>query len=96
MRPRKICIVIFISVRSLMLGQTNFFERLADSSLTLIKQKVSYDPSYFLIAYPNGDVPAGKGVCTDVIIRSYRKIGTDLQKSVHEDMTSNFTAYPKT
>jgi uncharacterized protein YijF (DUF1287 family) len=34
-----------------------------------------YDPSYVKIAYPNGDVPANKGVCTDVIIRAYRKVG---------------------
>ena len=46
---------------------------LSTASLELIKQKVTYDPSYFSILYPNGDVPANKGVCTDVIIRAYRK-----------------------
>jgi uncharacterized protein YijF (DUF1287 family) len=56
---------------------------------------VQYDPSYFVIAYPNGDVPANKGVCTDVIIRAYRKMGIDLQKDVHEDMVRNFSIYPK-
>jgi uncharacterized protein YijF (DUF1287 family) len=61
----------------------------------LIKQKVKYDPSYFRINYPNGDVPKGKGVCTDVIIRAYRKLGIDLQKEVHEDMKVNFKKYPK-
>ena len=45
-----------------------------------------YDPAYFSITYPNGDVPKGKGVCTDVVIRTYRKMGIDLQKEVHEDM----------
>ena len=49
----------------------------------------------FVIAYPNGDVPANKGVCTDVIIRAYRKMGIDLQKDVHEDMVQNFSIYPK-
>ena len=36
-----------------------------------------YDPSYFSIKYPNGDVPDNKGVCADVIIRAYRKLGVD-------------------
>lgn len=67
----------------------------ADAAITLTKQEVSYDPSYFSIKYPNGDVPSGKGVCTDVIIRAYRKIGFDLQKEVHEDMKANFSKYPK-
>jgi uncharacterized protein len=38
---------------------------------------------------------AGKGVCTDVVIRAYRLMGIDLQKEVHEDMTANFSIYPK-
>jgi uncharacterized protein len=44
--------------------------------------------------YPGGDVPADTGVCTDEIIRSYRAVGVDLQKEVHEDMLRNFSAYP--
>jgi len=54
-----------------------------------------YDPSYFSIPYPNGDVPANRGVCTDVVIRAWRAIGLDLQALVHEDMTRHFDAYPK-
>ena len=68
---------------------------LSGHALELTKQKVNYDPSYFSIDYPNGDIPNDKGVCTDVIIRAYRKIGIDLQKEVHEDMKANFSAYPK-
>lgn len=56
-------------------------------------QFVSYDPSYFSIPYPNGDVPANKGVCVDVPIRGLRSIGLDLQKLVHEDILSAPTAY---
>jgi uncharacterized protein YijF (DUF1287 family) len=56
---------------------------------------VSYDSKYYRISYPNGDIPIDKGVCTDVIIRAYRKVGIDLQKEVHEDMISNFDKYPK-
>lgn len=55
----------------------------------------NYDPNYVVIAYPNGDVPVETGVCSDVVIRAFRKAGVDLQKAVHEDMTQNFTAYPK-
>lgn len=68
---------------------------LSEAALSLTKDKVVYDPSYFAIAYPNGDVPANKGVCTDVVIRAYRKLGVDLQKEVHEDMKANFVLYPK-
>jgi len=55
---------------------------------------VRYDGSYRSISYPNGDVPDNIGVCTDVVIRSYRKLGIDLQKLVHEDMRSSFDDYP--
>jgi uncharacterized protein YijF (DUF1287 family) len=52
--------------------------KLSDYALELTKQKVIYDSRYFSISYPNGDVPEGKGVCTDVVIRAYRKTGIDL------------------
>ncbi|MFD1163883.1 MULTISPECIES: DUF1287 domain-containing protein [Hwangdonia] len=68
---------------------------LSEAALELTHQKVTYDPSYFSIDYPNGDVPNDKGVCTDVVIRAYRTLGVDLQKEVHEDMKANFNAYPK-
>lgn len=80
---------------SLANGQDAVSLRLADSALLLTKDKVTYDPSYFTIPYPNGDVPKDKGVCTDVVIRAYRKLGVDLQKEVHEDMKANFDKYPK-
>ena len=68
---------------------------LSAAAISLTLQEVRYDPAYFTIAYPNGDVPANKGVCTDVVIRAYRKLGIDLQKEVHEDMAANFSFYPK-
>ena len=76
-------------------AQGIFFDRLADSALTLTHQQVLYDPSYFSMDYPNGDVPAGRGVCTDVVIRAYRKLGIDLQQEVHLDMQAHFDKYPK-
>lgn len=57
---------------------------------------VKYDGRYMAIGYPNGDVPANIGVCTDVVIRSYRKLGIDLQQLVYEDLVANFDAYPST
>ena len=54
-----------------------------------------YDPEYTAIAYPNGDVPVDRSVCTDVVVRALRAgLGYDLQKEVHEDMTAHFAAYP--
>lgn len=88
-----VCLLFIFSVESK--PQTNFYQRLADSAITLSKQSVQYDLSYFSIAYPNGDVPKHKGVCTDVVIRAYRKLNIDLQKEVHEDMRQQFHLYPK-
>ncbi|TRX35563.1 DUF1287 domain-containing protein [Flavobacterium sp. ZT3R18] len=71
-----------------------FEEKLAVAAISIVDPTISYDPSYFSIKYPNGDIPKNKGVCTDVIIRAYRKLGIDLQKEVHEDMKANFSQYP--
>lgn len=73
----------------------NTFEHdFVKAAIERTKHNVRYDGSYFSLAYPNGDVPANIGVCTDVIIRTYRMIGADLQRLVHEDMAKNFSAYP--
>lgn len=54
-----------------------------------------YDPAYQRLDYPGGDVPAERGVCTDVVIRALRQArGLDLQQRVHEDMRAAFAAYP--
>ena len=87
-------IIVWLLAINVTFGQTDFFAQLADSAYTLTKQRVQYDPSYIKIDYPNGDVPSNKGVCTDVVIRAYRKLGIDLQKEVHEDMKANFDKYP--
>lgn len=76
-------------------GPKNFYGKLSDAALSIVDESIEYDPEYRKIPYPNGDVPANKGVCTDVVIRAYRKLGTDLQKLVHEDMKANFSKYPK-
>ncbi|HZH92101.1 MAG TPA: DUF1287 domain-containing protein [Pyrinomonadaceae bacterium] len=69
-------------------------ERLVAAANERATQEVEYDGSYFKLDYPNGDVPPEKGVCTDEVIRSYRALGIDLQKEVHEDMAANFARYP--
>ncbi len=86
---------LILSCTTLMSQTTIKQAKLSDCALELTTQKVTYDPSYFSIDYPNGDIPSDKGVCTDVIIRAYRKMNIDLQKEVHENMKANFNAYPK-
>jgi hypothetical protein len=68
---------------------------LATAALERTKARVTYDPAYVAIAYPMGDVREDRGVCADVIVRAYRKLGLDLQQAVHEDMRTAFSAYPK-
>jgi uncharacterized protein len=54
-----------------------------------------YDPAYTRLAFPGGDVPREKGVCTDVVIRAYRDaLGIDLQALINADMRAAFSAYP--
>lgn len=73
---------------------TTFEEKLSNAALSIIDASIAYTPDYISIKYPNGDVPATTGVCSDVVIRAYRKLGIDLQKEVHEDMKANFSKYP--
>ncbi len=76
-------------------GRTDFGSRLARAALERTRHRVRYDPAYVVLDYPGGDVPADTGVCTDVVIRSYRALGLDLQKRVHEDMSAVFSRYPQ-
>ena len=72
----------------------SFAVKLSNAAIQIIDKDIVYTPDYVKLKYPNGDVPAKTGVCTDVIIRAYRKLNIDLQKEVHEDMVANFTKYP--
>jgi len=69
--------------------------KLLESAVEQLTVTKTYDPAYTVIPYPMGDVALEKGVCTDVVIRAFRKAGVDLQKTVHEDMRGNFAAYPQ-
>lgn len=76
------------------LCQVEFGQELSAAAISIINPAIVYDPAYTSISYPNGDVAADRGVCTDIVIRAYRKLGIDLQKEVHEDMKANFNLYP--
>ena len=69
-------------------------QRLAAAAFAQVGVTLAYDPAYVGLAYPGGDVPMDRGVCSDVVVRAFRQIGWDLQRSLHEDMTATFTAYP--
>ncbi len=71
-----------------------FAMNLVEAALERVRHKVTYDGSYREIPYPWGDVPDNIGVCTDVVIRAYRKLGIDLQQRVHNDMLREFQQYP--
>lgn len=66
----------------------------AHAALQQTAYTLSYDPAYVRIAYPNGDLPRDRGVCSDVIVRAFRAAGVDLQKEIHEDMLRSFATYP--
>ncbi|WP_368501333.1 DUF1287 domain-containing protein [Alysiella sp.] len=72
-----------------------FTPKLVQSARNQIGKTVRYDPAYTALAYPMGDVPLEKGVCTDVVIRALRGQKMDLQQLVHQDMKKNFSVYPK-
>ena len=72
----------------------SFSNALSNAAIDRTRQSVRYDGRYLRIGYPWGDVPQSIGVCTDVVIRSYRSLGIDLQQEVHEDIKRDFYAYP--
>jgi len=91
----KFAIMLLLSATLFGIPDKPFSEKLSAAAISLTADDVAYDPTYYSIKYPNGDVPKNKGVCTDVIIRAYRKLGIDLQREVHVDMKQNFSKYPK-
>lgn len=84
--------ILLLTSSSIFAG--SFEDDFVQAAIERTTRSVRYDGSYQLISYPNGDVPSNIGVCTDVVIRSYRAVGVDLQQLVHEDMTSSFDRYP--
>lgn len=72
-----------------------FGDGLAAAALSHSNDGINFDSSYYKIAYPNGVVPANKGMAADVVVNCFRRMGIDLQVSVHEDMVQNFRLYPQ-
>ncbi len=72
-----------------------FGNQLAAAALERTLEEIAYDDAYYKISYPMGDIPSSKGVCSDLIVRSYRTLGIDLQELVHEDMRHHFRIYPQ-
>jgi uncharacterized protein len=70
-------------------------KQLIEGAIAQKSVTTGYDPSYTKIDYPDGDVSSQSGVCSDVIVRAFRKSGIDLQKEVHEDMVRAWGAYPR-
>lgn len=87
-------VIIALCLLSMAVYGQGFHQNLVEAAIERTNHSVRYDGAYRSIDYPGGDVPADIGVCTDVVIRSYRTLGVDLQVLVHEDMKSNFSAYP--
>jgi uncharacterized protein YijF (DUF1287 family) len=71
-----------------------FSDRLARVAEGLTRTKVVYDSRYYVLDYPGGDVPPDRGVCSDVVVRAYRKMGVDLQVEVHKDIKKAWSSYP--
>ena len=91
-----LCITIFGIFLQISSADVNSFStQLVEAARERTQHTVKYDGSYVAIQYPMGDVPSDQGVCTDLVIRAYRKLGIDLQQLVQEDMRVNFPKYPK-
>jgi uncharacterized protein YijF (DUF1287 family) len=69
-------------------------KQMLDEAIAQAGVTTSYDPAYVALEYPGGDVSETTGVCSDVVVRAFRKAGIDLQKEIHEDMTAARSDYP--
>jgi uncharacterized protein len=69
-------------------------QRLVEAAYAQVGVTLYYDARYRQMAFPGGDVPLDRGVCSDVVIRAYRAVGIDLQRLVNDDMRRAFAAYP--
>lgn len=76
-------------------SELSFAHKIAAGAEARALKNEVYDPAYVKLAYPMGDVPDDRGVCTDTVIRAYRHAGVDLQVEVHQDMRGNFKRYPQ-
>jgi uncharacterized protein YijF (DUF1287 family) len=75
-------------------SQSPAVRKMMESAKEQIRVTRGYTQDYFVLPYPGGDPPPETGACTDVVIRSFRNVGVDLQREVHQDMSENFSSYP--
>ena len=89
--------IVFFSILSCgsIFSQEYTAQKLITAARSQVGVTTNYDPAYVSLAYPMGDLPRERGVCTDVVIRALRDCGHDLQALVHQDMKKNFAVYPK-
>ena len=94
-------IKLILTILSILFFSINLFTqndagiKLSNAAIERTTQDVIYNGNWVKLDYPGGDVPDSIGVCTDLLIRSYRNsFEIDLQKEVHEDMKVNFNSYP--
>jgi len=87
--------LLLVSSPALAGEQSAFVQKVLEGAYAQVGTTLYYDPSYQRIAYPGGDVPIYRGVCSDVVVRAYRNAEVDLQLLVHRDMEEAFTAYPR-
>jgi hypothetical protein len=88
-------IIILAMLTTTAFGQSKAI-KISNAALERTEHNVTYNGAWVKLDYPNGDVADYYGVCTDVVIRTYRNaLGVDFQKLIHEDMVANFSAYPK-
>lgn len=94
--PHKLLVILLFLVQSIAAhAKPSQAYRLVEAARSQIGVTTQYDPSYTRLAFPMGDVPISRGVCTDVVIRAYRKQGKDLQVLVNRDMKRAWKQYPK-
>ena len=82
------------SIKPLPDNSSSQLKQMLDGAIAQAGVTTGYDPAYVALDYPNGDVPEKTGVCSDVVVRAFRKAGIDLQKEVHEDMKAARSEYP--
>lgn len=90
-----VAVILFSADAFAQENTNNTRSRLVTAAMERLSHDVTYDGSYQRITYPGGDVPDDIGVCTDLIVRAYRGVGIDLQQLIHEDMQTDFAAYPQ-
>jgi len=96
----RVWLILLACLASPALAQTSepavdFGARLSAAAIERTNHSIQYDSAYVRMSYPMGDVAADRGVCADVVVRSLRALGIDLQQLVHEDMNAAFAAYPR-